>query len=447
MLKFLRLIMWLAIAAIIVIAAMILVPQHRSSAKDLSFDAQWLPAHQDKTGEYVARVADCAACHTAEGGTPYAGGRAIASPFGTIYASNITPDKATGIGDWTLDEFRAALVDGIGKHGENLYPAMPYDNYRKLSEADIEALYTYFHDTLEPVENKVQATALSFPFNQRWGIRAWKWVGLPKVGFVPPSQDARIARGAYLVEGPGHCAACHSPRNLAFAQNGTDASDPDFLSGGVIDGWTAPDLRSADATIKSWSAADLDLFLASGRNAHAGVSGEMALAIRDSLQYLSDEDRAAMVAYLRSIAAYQPVAVTGEAAPKAAVARPAELKAGLDDATRKLLLTPENQPLGARLFMDNCAACHFADGKGAAGIFPALAGNATVTAKQSNGLVDTILHGAAIPSTAQRPAELKMPGFADRLSDDDVAALASFLRSAWGNSADPVSAKDVSALR
>ncbi|TQS71750.1 cytochrome c [Rhodobacteraceae bacterium] len=445
MVKFLRILAWLAIIAIIVIAAIIFVPQKRTSAEDLAVNADWLPAAHDDTGEYAARAGDCAACHTAEGGVPFAGGRPIESPFGAIYSSNITPDKETGIGDWTLDQFRAALVDGIDEHGANLYPAMPYANYRKLSERDIEGLYTYFHDTLEPVKNEVEETSLTFPFNQRWGIRVWKWVGLPDAGFTPRYDDADLNLGAYLVEGPGHCAACHSPRNLVFAQNGTDAQSDSFLTGGEIAGWAAPDLRTKSSSLASWSAQDLDLFLATGRNAHAGVTGEMKLAIEDSLQYLTDKDRGAMVKYLQHIAEYD--APKDATLPAAVTAYPERLDMSNPTDTEKLLLTPQDQPLGARLYMDNCAACHFVNGQGADEVFPALDGNGTVTADATTGLIDTILHGASMPSTQMRPMTLAMPGFGDRLSDDEVAALASFVRSAWGNDAPAVKADAVRALR
>jgi len=446
MLTFLRAIAALVVLGVLAILAIIFVPQHRTPASELKVAADWTAPAGTDAGEYAARVADCAACHTAEGGKPFAGGRAIESPFGAIYSSNITSDPKAGIGGWTLDQFRAALVDGIGGHGQNLYPAMPYDNYAKLSEADIEAMYTYFTKKVAPVSTPAPETALAFPFNQRWGIRLWKWVGTPAAGFTPRFDDAKLDRGAYLVEGPGHCSACHSPRNPIMAQSGFTSQDKAFLTGGTIGGWTAPDLRGDHSAIAGWSADDLDLFLASGRNAHAGVSGEMKLAIEHSLQYLSDEDRADMVAYLQKIQTKSDV--TAEAAVPTDVARADVIQKEDQDATTKLLASAKpDMPLGARLYLDNCAACHFVDGRGAGETFPQLKGNATVTAPQPTGLIDTILNGASMPATAKRPMELAMPGFGDRLSDDEVAQLASFLRQAWGNDAAAVKAADVAALR
>nr|WP_231860023.1 cytochrome c [Bordetella parapertussis] len=205
-------------------------------------------------GKYVMRAGDCMACHTANGGSPLAGGRGIPTPMGTIWSSNITPDKETGIGDWTLDQFRAALVDGIGVKEDHLYPAMPYENYRFMSESDIRALYDYLMKEVPPVRNEVQATQLSFPFNLRFGLRAWNWLALRgESAFKPASDDKLQTRGQYLVEGAGHCAACHSPRTAFMAQDGTVARDAAFLSGGVLDGWTAPALRGADSAIATWS--------------------------------------------------------------------------------------------------------------------------------------------------------------------------------------------------
>lgn len=439
----LRAVAWIVLLGLVALAAFILVPEQRTPPQTNPLAAGWQPAADAPL--YAARLADCAACHTAEGGKPFAGGRPIQSPFGPIYATNITPDPETGIGGMTLDEFRAVLYDGIGRKGENLYPAMPYANYRTLTEADVQSLYAYFMHQVLPVRNEVPRTALAFPFNQRWGIRAWKWVGLPAAGFTPRFNDPKLDRGAYLVEGPGHCGACHSPRNAFFAQDGYTSKDPSFLSGGLVGGWTAPDLRTVGNAIAGWSAQDLDLFLATGRNAHAGVTGEMELAIAHSLQYMSAEDRAAMVAYLRAIG---PAPGTPPSAPKRVVARAATFGGPDATATEKLLASADPaMPLGARLYLDNCGACHFVDGKGADGIFPALDGNALVTAPGTAGLITTILKGAALPSTALRPYAVAMPGFAGRLSDEEVAALATFVRGAWHNRAGAIAPADVRAIR
>ncbi|TPE50942.1 cytochrome c [Amaricoccus solimangrovi] len=451
MLTLLRIIAWLLLLAIVAALALIFVPARHTGPQPVEMAAAGATGDPDAAALYAARVADCAGCHTADDGEPFAGGRPIPSPFGAIYSPNITPDPETGIGGITLDQFRAALYDGIGRDGRNLYPAMPYDSYRELSEADVEDLYHYFTKVLAPVRNEPRETDLPFPLDQRWGIRAWKLVGLPEAGFEPRFDDPVLDRGAYLVEGPGHCGACHSPRNLVYAQAGFTSEDPDFLTGGEIGGWTAPDLRSDQSAIARWSDADLKLFLASGRNAHAGVRGEMKLAIEHSLQYFSDDDLSAVVAYLRAIgpAGAGSGAGAAEAPP---VGQPIPRVDRLADEsateTERLLSAAEpGMPLGARLYLDNCAACHFVDGKGADQIFPALDGNSLVTAPKVTGLVSTILAGAALPSTGERPAAVRMPGFADRLSDAEVAELATFVRGAWHNDAPAVKEEDVRGLR
>lgn len=387
-------------------------------------------------GEYAMRLSDCAACHTAQDGKRFAGGHVIESPMGVIYSSNITPDPETGIGEMTLDQFRAALYDGIGKDGDHLYPAMPYANYRKLSETDVRALYSYFMDEVPPVRNEVRAPEMDFPFDQRWGIRAWKWVALGKPGFTPRFDDPQLDRGAYLVEGPGHCGACHSPRNAVFAEVGYTSEDNGFLSGGEIAGWHAPDLRAADSAPQKWAAEQLAHWLRTGRNNHAGVSGEMQLVVGKSLQYLSDDDVAAMVAYLRHIGRDGP-------APKTPAPRPET-----SGKTEALLASADPEmELGARLYLDNCNACHFVDGLGADEVFPELDGNSLVNAPGAAGLINVILFGTEMPSTRIRPMRLRMPGFANRLSDNEAASLASFVRSAWSNASGAVDAAAVAAVR
>ncbi|SJZ78716.1 cytochrome c [Consotaella salsifontis] len=443
---FLKILAALVVVGVIALLAFIFVPVQTTGPKTaLAADYQ-VP---DGAGAYAMRLADCAACHTAEGGKPFAGGRPIESPFGIIYSSNITPDNETGIGSYTLDEFRAALYDGIRKDGAHLYPAMPYANYRKLSEEDVRALYHYFHDELKPVNNQVTETKLDFPFNQRWGIRAWNWVALPDAQFVPPFQDDQLNRGAYLVQGPGHCGACHSPRNDLFAQAGYTAADDAFLTGGEIAGWSAPNLRSGASAPQSWDAEQLALFLATGRNAHQAVTGEMTLVVEDSLQYFTDDDMAAVVAYLRRIGTNGPApessapASSGDKSP-AGTPTPATSE---NDTSKLLASADPGMALGPRLYLDNCNACHFNDGKGASEVFPPLDGNSLVNSQNATGLISVILNGAELPSTAKRPYRLRMPGFADRLSDDEVAALATFVRQGWSNNAGAVTADSVSALR
>lgn len=428
---FVRIVLALIVIAVLVIAGMIWIPSERTPAQALAPDSEVSVAR----GEYMMRAADCIACHTAPEGKTFAGGRAIQSPFGVIWSTNITPDKETGIGNYTLDDFRAALYDGLNKEGAHLYPAMPYENYRVISEADVQSLYKYFMEAVPAVNNKVPATDLAFPFNQRWGLRAWNWVALNPVGFDAPTDDQMINRGAYLVQGAAHCAACHSPRTMFMSQKGANASDPAFLSGGEVDGWSAPSLHGADSVAGQWSVEQMAHYLATGRNDYATAVGEMSLVVGDSLQYLTPEDNTAIAAYLKHISGGKT-----PAAPDAANRTVT--------ATEKLLASADpSMPLGPRLYLDNCSGCHFVDGRGAPEIFPALDGNLMVTADSPKGLIYTILHGAELPSTEIRPARLRMQSYAWRLSDEEVAELATFIRQGWNNNASAVTASDVAPVR
>ncbi|MBS9719581.1 cytochrome c [Tianweitania sp. BSSL-BM11] len=440
----LRVILALVVIGLIALVAFIYVPvQTTQPTTQLAADHK--PAAG--AGEYMMRASDCMACHTSEGGEPFAGGRAIESPMGTIWATNITPDKEDGIGNYTLDDFRAALYDGIRKDGAHLYPAMPYENYRKLNEEDVVALYDYFMNEVKPVSNKVEETKLSFPFNLRFGLRAWNWVALGDAGFKPvEGEDEQFNRGAYLVEGAAHCAACHSPRNLIMAQDGTDQTSEAFLSGGEIDGYTAPDLRGPRSAPQQWTVEQTAAYLATGRNAHSTATGEMMLVVRDSLQYLTDEDNMAIAAYVKKIGnGGQDQAAAEPAANQTAPA--ADQKAEVTETEKMLTDASPDMPLGPRLYLDNCGGCHFVNGKGAPEIFPELDNNSLVTASSSKGLLSVILHGAELPSTRNRPMKVRMQAYADRLNDEEVAALATFLRSAWHNNAPAVSAADVEAVR
>lgn len=443
--KSLRILGVLVVLIVLATLAFIYVPV-KTTPPNENLASDWKP--ELGRGKYVMRAGDCMACHTAEGGSPLAGGRGIASPLGTIWSSNITPDKETGIGNWTLDQFRAAMVDGVA-NGKHLYPAMPYENYRFMSESDIRALYTYLMNDVKPVKKEVQATELAFPFNLRFGLRAWNWLALSgDSSFKPMSDDDRQVRGQYLVEGPGHCAACHSPRTAFMTQDGTRLGDANFLTGGELDGWTVPALRGSNSSIENWSTADLAAYLATGRNVHALANGEMALAVEHSLQYMNDQDLNDMAIFLKSMDgqpiqdAPKQVAAPG---PHAMPAAPAD-EAG--QATAKLLTAASSDmPVGPRLYLDNCAGCHFVTGKGAPEIFPELQGNALVLGKDPSPLVSVILNGTSVPSTSRRPMHLVMQGYSDRLSDEEVATLASFVRSGWGNKAGEVTPDQVSKVR
>ncbi|MHC9235304.1 c-type cytochrome [Pseudooceanicola sp. 502str34] len=442
---FLRIIAGLVVLGVVALLAFIFVPVQRSApATDLAAD--WQP--EPGQGEYVMHASDCVACHTSGEGESMAGGRAIASPMGTIWSTNITPDKDTGIGNWSYADFRGAMVDGVTPNGTHLYPAMPYENYRLMKEEDLRALYDYIMTEVPAVSNKVEETKLSFPFNLRFGIRAWNWLALThEPGFTPTSSTEAETRGQYLVEGPGHCAACHSPRTAFMSQDGITASDESFLTGGVIDGWNAPALRGAESAPQQWSTEELALYLATGRNAHSAANGEMGLVVEHSLQYLTDEDNIAMAAFLKGIDGADVDLPDTIAAADHRSMEPAPADAAGEATATMLTEANPDISLGARLYLDNCSACHFVTGKGAPEIFPELAHNALVTGSETKPLISVILNGAEVPGTAKRPMTLRMQGYADRLSDDEVAELASFVRSAWGNDAGAVTAADVAAVR
>lgn len=446
MIKFLRILAALVVLGVIALLAFLFVPvQLTKPTAELAAD--WKPA--EGQGKAALYAGDCVACHTAPGGQTLAGGHAIDSDMGKIWSTNITPDKETGIGNWTLDQFRAAMVDGIAPGGVHLYPAMPYENFRFLTEEDIRALYAYLMDEVQPVSNVVPKTELSFPFNMRFGIRAWNWLALDKgAGFTPAGTSAEQDRGQYLVEGAGHCAACHSPRTTFMAQDGVKASEPSFLSGGSLGAWSVPALRGPNSAIKDWSVQELATYLATGRNNHAVANGEMALVVQDSLQHLSDADVIAMAAFLKGLDGGAVGELPQLAAPVGPIATP---QAQADDkgAQTAALLTEASPdlPLGARLYLDNCSGCHFVTGKGAAGIFPALQGASIVNGANAAPLISVILNGTSVKGTASRPMHLVMQGYAHRLSDADVAELATFLRSAWGNTGGAVTAESVAKLR
>ncbi|WP_138471577.1 cytochrome c [Poseidonocella sp. HB161398] len=444
MTKLLRILAALVVLGVVALLAFIFVPVQRTQpATELAAD--WQP--EPGQGKYVMDAGDCVACHTAPDGEELAGGRAIASPMGTIWSTNITPDPETGIGGWSFEDFRAAMIDGVAPDGTHLYPAMPYENYRMMTEEDLRALYDHLMTEVAPVRNAVEETSLDFPFNLRFGIRAWNWLALDKgPGFVPAGASETEDRGQYLVEGPGHCAACHSPRNAFMAQDGKTAGDANFLAGGTIDGWSAPALHGEGSSLRDWSTAEMAAYLATGRNVHSAANGEMGLVVEHSLQHLSDADNIAMAAFLKGLdgdAGEIPATLASNAGPMPDAPADAAGKA-----TAEMLTEAQpGMPEGARLYLDNCSACHFVTGKGAPEIFPELQGNSLVTAAKTKPLISVILNGADVPSTAKRPMHLVMQGYADRLSDDEVAELASFLRGAWGNDAPAVSAADVATVR
>lgn len=382
-----------------------------------------------RQGEYLARLGDCMACHTRSGGADYAGGLAIKSGLGTIYSTNITPDKQSGIGQYTEQQFADAVRKGVRADGSFLYPAMPYPDYSKISDQDIHALYNYFMHGVAPVNSQPPQTRLSFPFSQRWGMRFWNLAFTPDQPFMPVSGASdQVNRGAYIVESLGHCGSCHSPRGFAMNEQGLDSSNSSFLSGGSLNGWDVPSLRG----IPRWSPEEISDYLQTGRNDKAGVAGEMTAVVEHSTSHMSDADLQAIAAYLKFLGGNPPLQTYD----------PQKNQLTTDKLTAATDLTD-----GEVLYLNNCGACHFANGLGAARAFPQLDQASIVNARDPHGLIQIILQGAQLPATAKAPSMLKMPGFAYRLSDQQVATLATFVRQGWGNTAAAVSADQVKKVR
>lgn len=374
-------------------------------------------------GEYVARMADCASCHTAIHGQAYAGGLQIKSPIGTIYSSNVTPDKATGIGNYTLADFDRAVRQGVRKDGATLYPAMPYPSFARMSDDDITALYAYFMHGVAPANSADHAEGIRWPLSMRWPLAVWRGLFAPAPGAPAASvaaSDPDVARGEYLVTGPGHCGACHTPRGVAIQEKALDNTSPAFLAGGsTIDGWVVPGLRGEDDTgLGRWSVDDIAAFLKTGRTDHAAVFGGMADVVAWSTQYGSDADLHAIGAYLKTL---QPAAsATG--------------KYVADNATTTLLDSGQAQGNhGAEVYLQQCAICHQNDGGGIARMFPPLAGNPVVVSGNPASLVNIVINGAALPPNSWAPSTVAMPGYRDTLSDKDIADVTNFIRGAWGN--------------
>lgn len=383
-------------------------------------------------GAYLARAGDCVACHTRHDGKAFAGGRGIESPIGTIYATNITPDKDTGIGSWTYGDFERAVRRGIGHDGSALYPAMPFPSYAKVSDDDTQALYAYFMEGVTPVKQANKANDIPWPLSIRWPLAYWRTLFSPTPESTPAvvaGTDSQLARGAYLVQGLGHCGSCHTPRALTMQERGLDEKNADYLTGALLNGWAVPSIRG----IAHWTQAEIVDYLGSGRNNHASVAGEMTDVVANSTSHMSDIDLQAMAAYLKSLGPDAPTSATHDAQ--------------VSDATARKLTAAKDLTLGERLYLDNCGACHFVTGEGASRIFPRLDGASIINAENPTALVHVILAGAQTPSTARSPSILPMPGFAARMNDAEVAELATFLRQGWSNKAPGVSAEMVKQVR
>lgn len=389
-------------------------------------------------GRYIAAASDCSACHSVQGRDEYTGGMAFALPFGTIHSTNITPDPEHGIGAYTEEEFSRAIRRGIRKDGSTLYPAMPYPSYARMTDQDIHALYVYFHNGIKPSAEQPPKNTIPWPLSMRWPLIFWREMFSPSpekaLKTTQASYDDMIlARGAYLVEGPGHCGACHSPRGLAMQEKSLSTQEGDsYLSGGAaVDGYIPPSLRADSRTgLGRWSEGDITTFLSTGRNQKGEAFGSMTPAIMHGTQNLSDADLHAIAHYLHHLG-------------------PSRLKEKpwvYDPRVTNELHQGRTTERGAMLYVNNCAACHRTDGAGYPDVFPPLAGNPVVMSADPASLVHIVQSGATLPAMHKAPSALTMPSFEGHLSDQEIADVVTFIRQSWGNDAPPVSRRDVKKL-
>ena len=403
---------------------------HRQALSLLLFVAGLATAQADDQsliaqGEYLARAGDCIACHTNPGGALFAGGLAMPTPFGTLYSSNITPDRETGIGTWNADQFYGALHTGRFPDGGLMYPAMPYGSYTKVTRPDSDAIFAYLR-SVSPVHQPNRPQDLRFPYDNRSLILGWRTLFFNEGEYQPnPAQSAEWNRGAYLVEGLAHCGMCHTPIN---ALGGNSASQA--FQGGLIpmQNWYAPSLTSdKEAGLGDWSIGEIVDLLRTGVSSRGAVYGPMAEVTHDSLQYLNDADVRAMAVYLKSL---------GQGAPP---------NAEVTD-----IPAPESSLLlhfGQTVYEAHCASCHQSDGRGMPPQYPPLAGNPSIQMQSAVNPIRMVLNGGFPPGTQGDPEPYGMPPFAQSLSDDEVAAVVTFIRAAWGNHGAAVSPLQANTLR
>ena len=411
------------LALLLLVAAAVVAWLNVRGEDALTGDANSFVATPEQVahGAYLARAGNCAACHTDRGGAAFAGGKGIATPFGTVFASNLTPDAKTGIGSWSAAQFWRAMHNGRSADGRLLYPAFPYPNFTEITRADSDALFAFLRSQV-PVAQANRTHALRFPYDLQPSLAVWRATFFSPGVYEPVvERSVQWNRGAYLVRSLGHCAACHSPRNAFGATR-----DSLELSGGLIplQNWYAPSLASsAEAGVADWSTAEVSALLKTGLTPRGAALGPMAEVVFRSTQYLDDADVAAMAEFLKSLPQTPPHA-------RAAVE--------LDKAVRTH---------GEALYKDHCAACHGANGEGGSGadgvVYVPLAGNRKVLLDTPANLIHIVVNGGFPPTTAGDPRPYGMPPFGPALKDEEIAVLASYVRSAWGNAAPPVSALDV----
>jgi len=370
-------------------------------------------------GRYLVNAGDCASCHTDQGGKPYAGGLALPTPFGIIYSTNITPDRVTGIGNWSEEDFYRAMHNGIRRDGKHLYPAFPYPWFTKVSQDDVSAIKAFLN-TLTPVRQENKPTKLFWPLNERELMAGWNELYFRDGAFVAdPKKSEQWNRGAYLVEGLGHCGACHTATNLLGAAKTTG----NLKGGDFGEHWYAPGLTGhLRDGLGEWSAAEIVEYLKTGASSKSAAAGPMAEVVKNSTQYLSDSDLNAIAAYLKDFPAEKTATQAGEL-DKQALSR------------------------GEALYVDNCTGCHMENGEGLTQVFPSLKASSAVQATLPDTVIHVVLGGAKAAATLSKPTGLAMPAFDRKLDDKQIADLVNYIRNAWGNHASQTDAGAVSKIR
>jgi mono/diheme cytochrome c family protein len=374
-------------------------------------------------GRYLTAVADCTACHTDPvTNQPFAGGRPIETPLGTVVSANITPDGETGIGNWTVEQFDAAVRRGQRPDGKRLYPAMPFPYYSKMSRSDVAAIHAYLA-TVAPVHKQVETNRLPFPYNIRAGMRLWDALYFKFEPFKPdPARSEAWNRGAYLVQGPGHCPACHTPKNWLGGDRAGQS-----LQGYSLQGWFAPNITNGPGRgLGDWSSIDLTEYLKSGHNRFSGASGPMAEEVVHSSSAMTDSDLSAIATYLKD---------------------PSPRPGSSDKPTQSLPGTNAVMVAGAAIYQDLCSACHRSDGSGVPYLIPDLAHSASVNSRESTSMLHAVIEGAQTAATADEPTGPAMPAFGWQLSDEQIASVTTYIRNSWRHAAPPTSAGEVSKAR
>ena len=408
-----RLVGAVALAGLLLPAGPAVSDPNVAPAQDSSSPAQ--------RGRYLADAGDCVSCHTQPGAQPFSGGVAFDTPFGRLYSSNITPDRATGIGAWSAADFRRAMQSGVAANGDHLFPAFPYPSFTKVSDADVAALYAFLRTVKAATYNPPKNDVL---LSQRWALGLWNSLFFQEGRFSPDAaKSGEWNRGAYLVEGLGHCSACHTPRNLLMAESAGKAyaggTLKERVAGSKSRDWSAVNLTSAKGGLAAWSVEDLAKYLGTGFSRRAGTFGPMNDVIVNSLKKLSAEDVHAMAVYLKSL----PAQDTAESA------------------------TPEQAGAGASIYKDRCEKCHGASGRGGLFSGPALAGSAVVQASDPASLINVIVYGPDTPKEVSFGGWETMKPYADVLDDSQVAAVSNYVRGSWGNVGGAVSAEQVTRQR